>query len=188
MLRTIFTKSIDDRIMDQSKLSKFLSSPEITEHVSELLYLLEFFSKTRYEQWADLPDDFAPCWVDIHHGNADTPILFLAMVCSCLIRHCSLYPYCHRFNDELRAFMNCEIHGLLDSWMIDVICNDHIFTKRPEDLAYGDDGISGADRIWVVLSRLCKIALDYDDWRKYPTNKLSFEHFVEKYATEYDPC
>jgi hypothetical protein len=99
--------------MSQSKLSKFLSSPEITEHVSELLYLLEFFSKTRYEQWADLPDDFAPCWVDIHHGNADTPVLFLVMVCSCLVRHCSLYPYCHRFNDELRTFMNCEIHGLL---------------------------------------------------------------------------
>ncbi len=84
--------------------------------------------------------------------------------------------------------MNCEINGLLDSWMTDAIGYEHIFTKRPEDLRHGVDGIYGADQIWVVLSRLCKIALDYDDWEKYPTNKLSFEHFVEKYATEYDPC
>jgi hypothetical protein len=174
--------------MNQSKLSKFLSSPEITEHVSELLYLLEFFSKTRNEQWADLPDDFSPCWVDLTHGNAETPVLFLAMVCSSLINSCNSYPYCHRFSDDLRAFMNCEIYGLLDSWMINAIGYEHIFTKRPEDLMHGADGIYGADRIWVVLSRLCKIALDYDDWEKYPTNKLSFEHFVEKYATEYDPC
>jgi hypothetical protein len=174
--------------MSQSKLSKFLSSPEITEHVSELLYLLEFFSKTRYEQWADLPDDFAPCWVDIYHGNAETPVLFLVMVFSSLIYVSHLYPYCHRFSDDLCAFLSCEIDGLLDSWMINAIGYEHIFTKRPEDLADGNDGISGADRIWVVLSRLCKIALDYDDWEKYPTDKLSFEHFVEKYAAEYDPC
>ncbi len=85
-----FTKSIDDKNMNQSKLSKFLSSAEITEHVSELLYLLEFFSKTRHEQWDDLPDDFAPCWVDLTHGNAETPVLFLELVCSSLINYCNV--------------------------------------------------------------------------------------------------
>jgi hypothetical protein len=106
-----FDKSINDKTMSRSKLSKFLSSPEITEHVSELLYLLEFFSKTRYEQWADLPDDFAPCWVDIYHGNAETPVLFLVMVFSSLIYVSHLYPYCHRFSDDLCAFLSCEIDG-----------------------------------------------------------------------------
>jgi hypothetical protein len=163
-------------------MSEFLSLQEVTEHSSEIYYLLYFFSQSQNEQWNQVPDDFTPCWVDVHHCNAETPILFLALVFSGIFG--VMYPYPYKFSDEFLDFINCEIFGLLDSWMIDSGCYEYVFTKRPENSEHGH---FGADRIWVVLSRLCKIALNYDDWEKYSIKQLSFEHFVEKYATDYDP-
>jgi hypothetical protein len=74
----------------------------------------------------------------------------------------------------------CEITALLDDWILNTYY-DFIFLKRPED------EIMNPDRIWLILSRLCKIALSCEDWDKYQVNELSFEYFVEKYTYPYDP-
>lgn len=74
-----------------------------------------------------------------------------------------------------------EIRALLDDWILAIPNYDFIFLKRSED------EITNTDRIWLILSRLCKIALSYEDWDKYQINGLSFEYFVENYTRPYAP-
>lgn len=47
--------------------------------------------------------------------------------------------------------------------------------------------VSNASKIWLVLSRLCEISLSYEDFNKYHINELSFEYFLNKYTSPYDP-
>lgn len=42
-------------------------------------------------------------------------------------------------------------------------------------------------KIWLVLARLCQIALSFEDWSRYEIQELSFEYFVENHSYPYDP-
>jgi hypothetical protein len=92
-------------------------------------------------------------------------------------------PYFYIFNtfeEELQCIFY-EIEALLNDWILAIPNSNFIFLKR------SDDEIMNHDRIWLILSRLCKIALSYKDWDKYQMNELSFEYFVQKYTRPYDP-
>lgn len=168
--------------MNQSKSLELFRSSEIIEHTSEIFYLLNFFSQTQQEQWKRVPDDFPPRWVELGsiHCNADSSIFFLTLIFDGRIELQPLEPYCYIFNEEMRCILY-EIHALLYDWILAIPNYDFIFLKRSED------EIMDTDRIWLILSRLCKIALSYEDWNKYQINELSFDYFVEKYTRPYDP-
>ena len=165
--------------MSKSKSLKVFRLPEIKEHISEVFYLLNFFSQPQLEQWGKVPDAFFPSWVDMSHRNADSPILFLTLILSSRIDLNLVEPYIFIFNEKIKLIFY-EISGLLDNWILDTP-HDFIFLKRQED------EIMDTDRIWLILSRLCKIALSYEEWDKYQINELSFKYFVDKYAHPYDP-
>lgn len=169
--------------MNKANLSNFFKSPEIAEHISEMFYLLNFFSKTQLQQWAAVPDDFPPAWVELGgiQCNADGAIFFITLVLSGRININFVEPYCHIFDDQKMISILHEIGALLTDWIIDHPYHDFIFSKRPEN------EIMNPDRIWLILSRLCKIALSFENWDKYQINELSFEYFQEKYTYPYDP-
>jgi hypothetical protein len=151
---------------------------EEIEHVSEIFYLLNFFSQTQQQQWNQVPDDFPPKWVEIGsiHCNVDNSIYFLACV---FIGRIDLITFFTSLNEETKNILHYEIKGLLDYWMTEFY--SFIFLKREES------ELSDIDNIWLILSRLSKIALSYEDWDKYKINELSFAYFVEKYTRPYDP-
>lgn len=167
--------------MNKTNRSKFLKSSEITEHISEIYYLLNFFSQTQLEQWKQVPDYFPRIWVELGsiQCNADSSILFLTLILSGRVDLNFVDPFCYAFNEEMKSILH-EIDALLEDWILNTYY-DSIFLKRPED------EIMNPDRIWLILSRLCKIALSCEDWDKYQVNELSFEYFVEKYTYPYDP-
>jgi hypothetical protein len=167
--------------MNQSNSLNLFRSPEIIEHVSEVFYLLNFFSKTQLQQWAQVPSEFSPVWVELGaiHCNTDSSIHFLTLIFSGRIDLNLVEPYIFIFNETIKLIFY-EISGLLDDWILNTYY-DFVFLKRSED------EIMNPDRIWLVLSRLCKIALSYEDWGKYQINELSFEYFVKKYTHPYDP-
>ncbi|WP_009633644.1 hypothetical protein [Synechocystis sp. PCC 7509] len=162
--------------MNQSNLSS-----AIREHISEIFYLLNFFSQTQVEQWDRVPSDFSPAWVEIGdiQCNADSSIFFLTLMLSGRVYLNFLEPHIHIFNENMKSILY-EIGGLLDDWIINTYY-DFIFLKRTED------EIMNPDRIWLILSRLCKIALGYEDWGKYQIDELSFDYFVKNYTHSYDP-
>lgn len=153
-------------------------SQEETEHISEIFYFLNFFSQTQLEQWSQVPEFFSPVWVEIGciHCNVDNSIRFFTYV---FIGRIDLIPLFSVLNKKTKNILHDEIKVLLDYWMTEFY--DFIFLKR-EELELSD-----IDKIWLILSRLCKIALSYEDWKKYPINELSFEYFLEKYTHPYDP-
>lgn len=165
--------------MNKSKSLDFFRLPEIKEHTSEVSYLLIFFSRSQLEQWEKVPDDFLPSWVDMSHRNADSPILFLTLMLSSRIDLNLVDPYIFTFNKKTKLIFY-EISGLLDNWILQTH-HDFIFFKRQED------EIMDNDRIWLILSRLCKIALSYEDWNRYEIDELSFDYFVKRYTSPYDP-
>lgn len=171
--------------MNQSNSSELFSSPETREHISEIFFLLNFFSQTQLEQWNQVPDDFPPRWVELGsiHCNADSSILFLTLILSGRMDLNCVEPYFSIFNtfeEELQCILY-EIGSLLNDWILAIPNYDFIFLKRSED------EIMNPDRIWLILSRLCKIALSYENWDKYHINKLLFEYFVVNYTRPYDP-
>ncbi len=168
--------------MNQSNSLGLFRTPEIIEHTSEIFYLLNFFSQTQQEQWNRVPDDFPPRWVELGNVqcNADSSILFLTLIFFGRIYLNPLETYCYTFNEKMKCILY-EILALLDDWILAIPNYDFIFLKRSED------EIMNPDRIWLILSRLCKIALGYEDWEKYQINELSFEDFVEEYTHPYDP-
>jgi hypothetical protein len=167
-----------------SSESELFSFSEVAEHVSEIFYLLNFFSQTQLQQWEGVPDKFTPAWVEIGsiQCNTDNSIHFLALILSGRIYlngflNIDDSPFC----EKMRNLLFYEIGGLLDDWIL-AICNiDFIFLKRPEN------EIMDNDRIWLIVSRLCKIALSYEDWNQYEIDELSFDYFVKKYTSPYDP-
>jgi hypothetical protein len=169
--------------MNKANRSNFFKNPEIAEHTSEMFYLLNFFSKTQLQQWAAVPDDFPPAWVELGgiQCNADRSILFLTLILSGRIYMNFVEPYRYIFNEEKMISILCEIYALLTDWILNHPDYDFIFSKRP------DDEIMNPDRIWLILSRLCKIALSFENWDEYHINELSFEYFQEKYTHTYDP-
>jgi hypothetical protein len=167
--------------MNKLNTSRLFRSSETTEHISEIFYLLNFFSQTQVEQWDQVPDNFSPAWVEVGgiQCNADSSILFMTLMLSGRIYLNSLEPHIYTFNEKMKSILY-EIVGLLDDWIINTQY-DFIFFKRTED------EIMNPDRVWLILSRLCKIALGHEDWKKYQIKELSFEYFVEKYTYPYEP-
>ncbi|MEL4897495.1 hypothetical protein [Crocosphaera sp. Alani8] len=153
-------------------------SREEIEHISEIFYLLNFFSQTQLEQWSQVPESFPPIWVETGciHCNVDNSIRFFTYV---FIGRIDLIPLFSVLNKKTKNILHDEIKVLLDYWMTEFY--DFIFLKR-EELELSD-----IDKIWLILSRLCKIALSYEDWKRYPINELSFEYFLAKYTHPYDP-
>jgi hypothetical protein len=153
-------------------------SPEAKEHISEMFYLLNFFALTQLEQWENIPDEFTPAWVEMNgscHCNVRDPILFLSLALVGQIE--SVFSF-NIFEEETKNVLFYELKTLLD-WMNNSFF-DFIFLKRPES------ELSDIDRIWLVVSRMCKIASNYENWDRYEIENLSFEHFVKKYAYPYD--
>jgi hypothetical protein len=156
-------------------IMKFKSSDH-TENMFELFYLLHFFSQTRLEQWQNVPISFPPIWARIGsiECNVYNPIYFLSCVfIGCIEESVDISWW---GSDDAASILRDEIKPLLDNWMTEY--NDSIFEKEE---------ISNANKIWLILSRLCKIVLSSKDWKECEINKLSFAHFVEKYTSEYDP-
>jgi hypothetical protein len=152
-----------------------LKHSDYTENTFEIYYLLHFFSQTILEQWQNVPVCFPACWlrIDSIQCNVYSPIYFL----SCVFIGCiESIDTSQGLSECTTSILQDEIKTLLDSWMTEY--NDSIFEKEES---------SNASKIWLVLSRLCKIVLSSKDWKEYEINKLSFAHFVDKYTSEYDP-
>ncbi len=157
---------------------KMLEKPE---ELSELFYLLKFFSQSYLEQWNRLPNDFTPVWIDgvSAYCNVYSPIFFLL----CILADCiDLIDKSLRLNEETSDILEDEIYTLIYYWMIEGSYNE-LFSKDKHEFFIGRSEI----KIWLILSRLCKLALSYEDWAKYQLQDLSFEHFLKKYARPFDP-
>jgi hypothetical protein len=155
---------------DRYKLS------EVKSHISEIFYLLNFFALTQLEQWGKVPDNFTPAWVEMNGScqcNVSDPILFLSLALAGQLE--SVFSF-NIFEEDTRNILFYELRTLLE-WMHD---SNVIFVKRSEP------ELTDYDRIWLIVSRLCKIALSYENWGKYQIQDLSFEDFVKKYAYPYD--
>ena len=86
-----------------------------------------------------------------------------------------------RLNKKTIDILEDEIYTLVHYWMIER--NDDIFCKDKHQSFIGRSEI----KIWLVLSRLCKLVLSCEDWGKYQLQDLSFVYFLEKYASPFDP-
>ncbi|MBV6626751.1 MAG: hypothetical protein KI793_28070 [Rivularia sp. (in: Bacteria)] len=162
--------------MNETNDYKLSQSPENSNNISELFYLLNFFSKTFTEQWDAVPKEFTPVWVETYsvHCNVYNPIFFL----TCMLMRSIEEMLCksYGFKEETVLILEYEIHSLLDFWITEY--NYIIFEK--------EGGITGSGGIWLVLARLCKIALSYENWSIYKVQKLSFDYFLEKHSHAYD--
>jgi hypothetical protein len=150
--------------------------PEVKSHISEIFYLLNFFTFTQLEQWKNVPDDFTPAWVEMNGScqcNVRDPILFLSLALAGQLE--SVFSF-NIFEEDTRNILFYELRTLLE-WMHN---SDVTFFKRSEL------ELTDYDRMWLIVSRLCKIALSYENWEKYQIQDLSFEDFVKKYAYPYD--
>jgi hypothetical protein len=147
-----------------------------TESISEIFYLLNFFSNTRSEQWNLVPHYFPPAWVRTAscECNVYNSIYFLSCIFAGSIE--DTFPTFYDLENDFSAILQDEIKPLIDDWMTQY--NDSIFEMEE---------VSNASKIWLVLSRLCKISLSYEDFNKYHINELSFEYFLNKYTSPYDP-
>lgn len=151
-------------------------SNENIENISEIFYLLTFFSKTTSEQWSIVPHYFPPVWVRnlSTECNIYNSIYFLSCIFIGSIEDMNSTLW--ELKSEMVDILKNEIGPLLNDWMTEY--NDAIFEKEE---------MSDASKIWLVLSRLCKIVLSSEDWNKYPIKELSFEYFLSKYTSPYDP-
>jgi hypothetical protein len=154
-----------------------LSSAD-TECVQEIFYLLNFFSKSYEIQWDTVPKNFTPVWIEIGmvQCNVSTPIDFLICMLTGSIESMEVIQGKYQFNDNTIDILVNEVYSLVEYWIIPCI----EFILSTETMYY--DKL----KIWLILSRLCKITLSYENWEKYQLNDLSFEHFLEKYAYPYD--
>jgi hypothetical protein len=152
-------------------------SPEAKEHISEMFYLLNFFALTQLEQWENIPDDFTPAWVEMNGScqcNIYDPITFLTLA---LVGQCESVFYFNILEEESKNVLFYELKTLLDLMYESL---SHLFPKRSES------ELSDYDRIWLVVSRMCKIALSCENWGKYQIQNLSFDYFIQKYAYPHD--
>ncbi|OCQ89486.1 hypothetical protein BCD64_26410 [Nostoc sp. MBR 210] len=156
---------------------KSSQSTDDSRNISELFYLLNFFSQIPGEQWDAVPKDFAPVWVETFsiHCNVYNPIFFLTCMLMRIIEEMLYNSY--GFKEETIRILEDEIHSLLAFWITEY--NNIIFEE--------EGGITGPGQIWLVLARLCQIALSFEDWSRYEIQKLSFEYFVENHSYPYDP-
>jgi hypothetical protein len=151
-----------------------------SDNVSEIFYLLNFFSKESSEQWCLVPDSFSPVWVETYEVqcNVYSPILFL--VCMLMRSVEEMMEKSYFLNEGVMGILIDEIYPILAYWMIDAYgCRDFVFEK--------DSETTGSGKIWIVLRRLCKIALSLENWSEHEIQGLSFNYFVEKYSYPYDP-
>jgi hypothetical protein len=162
------------------KLSRF---PEDLENESEIFYLLGFFSKTPTEQWNILPKNFIPVWIETahFHCNICSPILFLTAMLARVLEDILVQSRYYDFNQDIIKLFQEEIYPLLVEWILKAYDynNDLIFEN--------EEKITESSKIWLVLRRLCKIALSSEDWSKYEIKELSFEFFLENHSYPYDP-
>jgi hypothetical protein len=157
-------------------MTQLSQSTELREHISEIYYLLNFFSQTQLERLELVPIEFAPCWIEPPeiHCNVHTPIQFLCFIFIGRINCIRLVP---SFNERLENILFDEIFALMDL-MTNYLNWNLLF--REQDNLYPHN-------VWLVISRLCKIALSFEDWSKYQIDELSFEYFIDRYAYPFDP-
>jgi hypothetical protein len=158
-------------------------SNENIEKISEIFYLLTFFSKTPTEQWDIAPKNFAPVWVETthFHCNIYSPILFLTGMLANLLEYIIFEDRHYNFNKDTIKLFQEEIYPLLVEWILKAYdYNNNLIFENQEE-------ITESSKIWLVLKRLCQIALSYEDWDKYQINELSFDYFLGKYTYPYDP-
>jgi hypothetical protein len=84
------------------------------------------------------------------------------------------FPSC---NKELQSILFYEILALID--LITEYLESHLRFVKQQDLY--------PHNAWLVVSRLCKIALSFEDWSKYEIDELSFDYFLNKYGYPFDP-
>jgi hypothetical protein len=148
-----------------------------TENISEIFYLLNFFSQTHSQQWELVPSAFTPVWLEGSsvYCNIYNPIYFLFCILADSIdsidRRCGL-------SYETIDILENEMYTLVYYWMIE--SHDEVFDIKEEVIGHSNI------KIWLVLRRLCKAALSCEDWGKYQIEDLSFEYFLEKYASPFD--
>jgi hypothetical protein len=150
-------------------------STELQEHISEIYYFLNFFAQTQLKRLEQVPADFVPCWIEPPeiHCNVHSSIQFLCFIFIGRINCISSLP---SFNQTLENILFDEILVLMNM-MTDYLAWDLLF--RQQENLYPHN-------VWLVVSRLCKIALSFEDWSKYQIDELSFEYFVDKYAYPFD--
>jgi hypothetical protein len=150
-------------------------STELREHISEIYCFLNFFAQTQLERLEQIPIEFAPCWVEVPeiYCNVHTSIQFLLFVFIGRINSIGFLP---SFNEKLENILFDEILVLMNL-MTDYLDWNHLF--KQQDNLYPHN-------IWLVVSRLCKIALSFEDWSKYQLDELSFEYFIDRYAYPFD--
>ena len=160
-----------------------MKSNEKIENISEIFYLLTFFSKPPKEQWNSVPKNFDPIWVETahFHCNIYSPILFLTAMLAHILEDIILEDRYYNFNKDTTKLFQEEIYPLVVEWILKAYDynNDLIFENEQET--------TDSSKIWLVLKRICQIALSHEDWEKYQTNELSFDYFLDKYTYPYDP-
>ena len=156
--------------MTQSALST-----ELREHISEIYYFLNSFSQTQLERLEQVPVEFVPCWIEPPgiHCNVHSSIQFL---CFLFIGRINCIGLLTSFNERLESILFDEILALVEM-MTDYIDWNLLFGK--EENLYPHN-------VWLILSRLCKIALSFENWSDHQIDELLFEYFLDKYAYPFD--
>ncbi len=160
-------------------MTQLATSTEFREHISEIYYFLNFFSQTQLERLEQVPVEFTPCWVEVPqvYCNVHNSMTFLCFIF--IGRLNSAYCFSSP-NEELKSILFYEILALMD------LITEHLESnlrfvlsvKQEEDYPHN---------AWLVVSRLCKIALSFESWSKYEIDELSFDYFLNKYAYPFDP-
>ncbi len=157
-------------------MTQLSPSAELREHISEIYYFLNLFSQTQIERLEKVPVEFVPCWIEPPgiHCNVNSWIQFLCFIFIGRINCIGLLP---SFNERLENILFDEIFALMDL-MTNYLDWNLLFVKQENLYPHN---------VWLVISRLCKIALSFEDWDKYQMDELSFEYFIGKYAYPFDP-
>jgi hypothetical protein len=157
------------------------------QNISEIFYLLHFFSKTPSEQWDVVPNDFVPIRIETFSIQCTiyNQVLFLTCI---FVRSVEkmLYENCNFESDTFDILIE-EIYPLINSWMLPYYFYQKNFGQDYESIFEKEEEISERNKIWLVLRKLCQIALSFEDWSKYEIKELSFEYFVENHSYPYDP-
>jgi hypothetical protein len=151
-------------------------SAELREHISEIYYFLNFFAQTQLERLEQVPVEFVPCWIEVPeiYCNVHSATQFLCFIFIGRINCIGLLP---SFNEKLENILFDEIFALMD--LMTNYLDWNLLFRQQENLY--------PHNVWLVISRLCKIALSFEDWSKYQIDELSFEYFIDKYAYPFDP-
>jgi hypothetical protein len=162
-------------------------SSESAENISEIFYLINFFSKVPSEQWNSVPDTFTPVWVETYSVQCNIHNQILFLTCMFLKNIEETLWEKHGFNQSTVEVLVNEIHPLIDCWVLGDYFYRQAHDYNSDFIFEKEEEITEPSKIWLVLKRLCQIVLNLEDWSNYEIRELSFRHFVEKHSHPYDP-